>query len=146
MKQKIELLVWNHEVLPTNVGGCPGINGEGRGGEGPYLSDEVRNILIAICPHQHTILTRYGYMESKEGTAALQTEEGLRRKIKKAVMDFQVGLYIFVFGGFHDIDYPGICWTQPDRSCGWEDSGNDGDTKVNIDLPSSQLGMLTPTA
>ena len=36
-----------------------------------------------------TILTRYGYMESKEGTAALQTEAGLRRQIKKAVMDFQ---------------------------------------------------------
>jgi len=34
-------------------------------------------------------LMKYGYMESKEGTAALQTEEGLRRKIKKAVMDFQ---------------------------------------------------------
>jgi len=34
-------------------------------------------------------LMRYGYMESKEGTAALQTEEGLRRQIKKAVMDFQ---------------------------------------------------------
>ena len=34
-------------------------------------------------------------MESKEGTAALQTEEGLRRKIKKAVMDFQVE-HIFV--------------------------------------------------
>ena len=29
-------------------------------------------------------------MESKEGTAALQTEEGLRKQIKKAVMDFQV--------------------------------------------------------
>ena len=40
------------------------------------------------------ILTRYGYMESKEGTAALQTEEGLRRQIKKAVMDFQVNLTI----------------------------------------------------
>ena len=39
-------------------------------------------------------------MESKEGTAALQTEEGLRRKIKKAVMDFQVEhifLYFVVF-------------------------------------------------
>ena len=34
-------------------------------------------------------MTRYGYMESKEGTAALQTEAGLRRQIKKAVMDFQ---------------------------------------------------------
>merc|ERR1719391_1342068 len=34
-------------------------------------------------------LMKYGYMESKEGTAALQTEEGLRRKIKKVVMDFQ---------------------------------------------------------
>ena len=38
------------------------------------------------------IFTRYGYMESKEGTAALQTEEGLRKQIKKAVMDFQVQL------------------------------------------------------
>ena len=28
-------------------------------------------------------------METKEGTAALQTEAGLRRQIKKAVMDFQ---------------------------------------------------------
>jgi hypothetical protein len=34
-------------------------------------------------------LMKYGYMESKEGTAALQTEQGLQRKIKKAVMDFQ---------------------------------------------------------
>ena len=41
-------------------------------------------------------------MESKEGTAALQTEEGIRRKIKKAVMDFQVGLKIC---GFHNIDH-----------------------------------------
>ena len=41
-------------------------------------------------------------MESKEGTAALQTEEGLQRKIKKAVMDFQVGQSL---SSFHSIDY-----------------------------------------
>ena len=47
-------------------------------------------------------------MESKEGTAALQTEEGLQRKIKKAVMDFQVWLIhvqIWYFSSFDDNDY-----------------------------------------
>ena len=82
-------------------------------------------------------------MESKEGTAALQTEEGIRRKIKKAVMDFQVGIQIPIFCGFRNIDYvpPGICWSEPDRSCGWKDTGNDGDTKVKIDLRPYQLGI-----
>ena len=94
LEENIELFVWSHEVLPACVGDCPGVKGQGRGGEGPYLSDEVR---ILIHNLSKFYLTRYGYMESKEGTAALQTEEGIRRKIKKAVMDFQVGLQIVYF-------------------------------------------------
>ena len=99
--------VWNHEVLPICVGDCSGVKGEGRGGEGPYLSDEVRNL-----SYHHlslfVFIIRYGYMESKEGTAALQTEEGLQRKIKKAVMDFQVRLVhvqIWHFSSCYDIDH-----------------------------------------
>ena len=57
-------------------------------------------------------------------------------RLRKQSWIFRLNIFLFVFCGFYDIDYPGICWTQPDRSCGWEDARNDGDTKVKIYLPS----------
>jgi len=56
----------------------------------PLLVIALGSQLKAEGERELIYLMRYGYMESKEGTAALQTEEGLRKQIKKAVMDFQV--------------------------------------------------------
>ena len=61
MKEKSELFVCNHdyEVLPACVGDCPGVKGQGRGGEGPYLSDEVRILLsVTISPHLNIYLSK----------------------------------------------------------------------------------------
>ena len=59
LKENIELFVWYHEVLPACVGDCPGVKGQGRGGEGPYLSDEVRILLsVTICPHLNIYLSK----------------------------------------------------------------------------------------
>ena len=89
-----------------------------------------------------SILTRYGYMETKEGTAALQTEEGLQRKIKKAVMDFQV----WHFFSFHDIliisrHLP--VWTRQES---WMERHENWWRHQGENFPLTLWCRLTPTA
>ena len=78
------------------------------------------------------IFTRYGYMESKEGTAALQTEEGLRKQIKKAVMDFQVQLTFNQLCCIDKYEITGVCGPQSDRICGCKDTRDDGHSEVEM--------------
>ena len=83
------------------------------------------------------IFTRYGYMESKEGTAALQTEEGLRKQIKKAVMDFQVQLTFNQLCCIGKYEITGVCGPQSDRICGCKDTRDDGHSEVEV-IPNRQ--------
>ena len=71
-------------------------------------------------------------MESKEGTAALQTEEGLRRQIKKAVMDFQVQLTYNQLCCIDNYEITGVCGPQSDRICGCKDTRDDGHSEVEM--------------